>query len=32
MPINGITQASKILTPIDMAILQLVCKVRSGAP
>jgi hypothetical protein len=32
MPINCITQASKILTPIDTASLQLVRKVRSGPP
>jgi hypothetical protein len=32
MPINCITQASKILTPIDTAGLQLVRKVRSGTP
>jgi hypothetical protein len=31
-PINCITQASKILTPIDTADLQLVRKVRSGTP
>ncbi len=32
MPINCITQASKIFTPIDTASLQLVRKVRSGTP
>ena len=31
MPINCITQASKILTPVDVASLQLVRKLRSGA-
>jgi hypothetical protein len=30
MPINCITQASKIFTPIDTAYLQLVRKVRTG--
>jgi hypothetical protein len=30
--INCITQASKVLTPIDTASLQLVRKVRSGTP
>jgi hypothetical protein len=32
MPINCITQASKIFTPIDTASLQFARKVRSGAP
>jgi hypothetical protein len=32
MPINCITQASEILTPIDTACLQLVRKVRRGTP
>jgi hypothetical protein len=32
MPINCIAQASKILTPIDTASLQLVREVRNGAP
>jgi hypothetical protein len=32
MPVNCITQASEILTPIDTASLQLVRKVRSGTP
>ena len=32
MPINCITQASKVLTTIYTAGLQLVRKMRSGAP
>jgi hypothetical protein len=32
MPINCITQASKIFAPIDTASLQLVRKLRCGTP